>query len=105
MSSASPVTSLYVHVPFCAQKCEYCAFYSEPSKGETIQRYVEALVRELEIVAPDLRSNTIFFGGGTPSLLNLKQWETILSCMERLGLLKHKAKGSRLTAEVDKPDS
>ena len=81
------VSSLYVHVPFCAQKCAYCAFYSEPSTGDLINRYVAALVRELEIVAEDLRPETIFFGGGTPSLLNLRQWEHILRAMERLNLL------------------
>ena len=86
-SSSPPIGSLYVHVPFCAQKCEYCAFYSEASSGELINRYVAALVRELEIVAPDLKPQTIFFGGGTPSLLNLRQWETILRAMEKLNLL------------------
>jgi oxygen-independent coproporphyrinogen III oxidase len=81
------ITSLYIHVPFCAQKCEYCAFYSEASSGELINRYVAALVRELEIVADDLKPRTIFFGGGTPSLLNLRQWETVLRAMEKLNLL------------------
>jgi oxygen-independent coproporphyrinogen III oxidase len=85
-SNAKPVSSLYVHVPFCAQKCSYCAFYSEPSTGELINRYVHALIRELELVAPDLKPATVFFGGGTPSLLNLKQWETVLQAMERLQL-------------------
>jgi oxygen-independent coproporphyrinogen-3 oxidase len=81
-----PVASLYVHVPFCARKCAYCAFYSEASDGEIVSRYVRALVRELELVAADLRPRTIFFGGGTPSLLNLRQWEEIFSAMERLQL-------------------
>jgi len=87
IESAEPIKSLYVHVPFCAHKCEYCAFYSEPSRGETIQRFVDALVRELELVAEDLKPQTVFFGGGTPSLLNLRQWEKILSTMARLDLL------------------
>src|SRR5260221_7773886 len=85
--AASCVSSLYVHVPFCAQKCVYCAFYSEASSGELVNRYVAALVRELEIVADDLKPRTIFFGGGTPSLLNLRQWEQVLRAMERLNLL------------------
>ena len=85
-SSAEPIASLYVHVPFCARKCFYCAFYSEPSSGELIDRYVGALLRELERVAADLRPRTIFFGGGTPSLLNLRQWERIFRAMERLRL-------------------
>ena len=86
-SSASCVASLYVHVPFCAQKCAYCAFYSEASSGELVNRYVAALIRELEIVAGDLKPETIFFGGGTPSLLNLRQWEQILRAMGKLNLL------------------
>lgn len=81
------MASLYVHVPFCARKCAYCAFYSEASSGEVVNRYVTALVRELELVAHDLRPQTIFFGGGTPSLLNLRQWEQIFHAMERLNLL------------------
>lgn len=80
------VGSLYAHVPFCAHKCAYCAFYSEAAKGEVVNRYVAALVREMEAVAPDLEPRTIFFGGGTPSLLNLRQWEQILRAMERLNL-------------------
>jgi len=68
----------------------YCAFYSEASSGELIKRYVAALIREVEIVSimePSLRPRTIFFGGGTPSLLNLRQWEQILRAMERCNLL------------------
>jgi oxygen-independent coproporphyrinogen-3 oxidase len=84
---AGKIQSLYVHVPFCAQKCAYCAFYSEASSGELINRFVHGLVREMEIVADDLKPQTIFFGGGTPSLLNLRQWEQILRAMEKLNLL------------------
>jgi oxygen-independent coproporphyrinogen-3 oxidase len=81
------ITSLYVHVPFCARKCEYCAFYSEAGAGPLVNRYVQALIAELEMVAPNLRPRTVFFGGGTPSLLNLRQWEGILKAMARLHLL------------------
>jgi len=86
MQSPSPIESLYVHVPFCARKCEYCAFFSESANGELINRYVGALVREMELVADDLKPKTIFFGGGTPSLLNLAQWEKVLQAMQRLKL-------------------
>jgi oxygen-independent coproporphyrinogen-3 oxidase len=91
-SSASRVASLYVHVPFCAQKCAYCAFYSEASSGELVNRYVAALIREMEMVADDLKPETVFFGGGTPSLLNLRQWEQILRAMDKLNLLPQHAK-------------
>lgn len=81
--------SLYVHVPFCAQKCGYCAFFSAPAEGDLVNRYVAALVRELELVAHRFAGPpaTVFFGGGTPSLLNLAQWRTIFRALERHGLL------------------
>src|SRR5581483_6593488 len=63
------------------------AFYSEASSGELINRYVAALIRELELVAGDLRPRTVFFGGGTPSLLNHRQWEEIFRAFDRLRLL------------------
>jgi oxygen-independent coproporphyrinogen-3 oxidase len=85
-SCAEPIASLYVHVPFCVRKCLYCAFYSEPSSSELIDRYLRALLRELERVAADLKPRTIFFGGGTPSLLNPRQWEQIFRAMGRLDL-------------------
>ncbi|MCP5528474.1 MAG: coproporphyrinogen III oxidase family protein [Verrucomicrobiales bacterium] len=81
-----PIRHLYVHVPFCASKCEYCAFFSEAAQGELVNRYVRALVRELESVARDLVPETVFFGGGTPTLLNCRQWEEILAAMRRFGL-------------------
>src|ERR1700720_1327073 len=86
-ASLGPVESLYVHVPFCARKCSYCAFYSEASSGDLVNRYVDALIRELELVAGDLAPRSVFFGGGTPSLLNLRQWEKILGAMEQFHLL------------------
>src|SRR5215467_14575277 len=86
-SKLNRIESLYVHVPFCAQKCTYCAFYSEATSGPLIDRYVHALVSELELVAHDLKPRTVFFGGGTPSLLNIRQWEQILNAMDRFGLL------------------
>ena len=81
------MASLYVHVPFCAQKCAYCAFFSETPTGDLVNRYVAALIRELGIVSNDLRPSTVYFGGGTPSLLNLRQWERVLRAMQRLDLL------------------
>jgi oxygen-independent coproporphyrinogen-3 oxidase len=81
------VRHLYVHVPFCAHKCEYCAFYSEVPRGDLMDRYVAALCRELELVAGDVRPRTVFFGGGTPTLLPVRAWERVLRQMERLHLL------------------
>ena len=86
-NKALPISAVYVHVPFCAQKCHYCAFYSEASSGELMNRYVAALVREIEWVAPGTKPKTVFFGGGTPSLLTLKHWETLFAAFDRHGWL------------------
>lgn len=79
-------SSLYVHVPFCARKCEYCAFYSHPANGEQVNRYVSALVREMDSVAFPKPPSTIFFGGGTPTFLNLNQWQRVLEAMACRGM-------------------
>ncbi len=84
---SNSVHSLYVHVPFCAAKCEYCAFFSELSSGDLMNRYVEALICEMELVAPSIKLRTVFFGGGTPSLLSTAQWRRVLEAMERFDLL------------------
>ena len=76
------VRHLYVHIPFCAAKCDYCAFYSEPAQGERVERLLAALEREIEKVAARLEPETIFFGGGTPSILTEKQFERLLSWLE-----------------------
>jgi oxygen-independent coproporphyrinogen III oxidase len=79
------VEHLYVHVPFCAAKCNYCAFYSEAGSASKMEDYVEAVVRELDRFASELVSKTIFFGGGTPSLLPAPLMRRILSGVQALG--------------------
>lgn len=86
-ATAPVMGSLYAHVPFCAHKCEYCAFYSHAANGDIVNRYVQALIAEMGLVAERVRPKTVFFGGGTPSLLNMRQWEDVLKAMERLNLL------------------
>jgi oxygen-independent coproporphyrinogen III oxidase len=81
-----PVGSVYVHVPFCARKCEYCAFYSESGNHALMERYVHALLRELDGVTHRLRLRTLFFGGGTPSLLPLPLWDRIFNTLDQQGL-------------------
>src|ERR1051325_2733829 len=81
------VESIYIHVPFCAHKCEYCAFYSHAPGEGLVDRYVRALIAELEMVRPG-PPRTVFFGGGTPSILNIRQWSQMLAAMDRLGLTR-----------------
>ena len=76
-----PDTSLYLHIPFCIRKCSYCDFLSSPQDEGTREKYVQALIREI-LVQGDCFSgtkvDTIFFGGGTPSILTEKQISRIL---------------------------
>ncbi|MCC6233504.1 MAG: radical SAM family heme chaperone HemW [Verrucomicrobiales bacterium] len=91
MEGVSPImaSSVYVHVPFCARKCAYCAFYSTAAEGELVHRYVEALAREIASrpVPRERPLKTVFFGGGTPSLLSLRQWERVLDAAAAAGWL------------------
>ena len=63
---------LYLHIPYCFSKCRYCDFYSAPGQRGVPRAYVDALLRELSRFSPDapLRPDTLYFGGGTPSLLD-----------------------------------
>lgn len=78
--------SLYLHIPFCTHRCAYCDFNTYAGQGELIPAYVAGLCREIEHVgkgAPsDLTLHTIYFGGGTPSLLSPTQIESILGSIE-----------------------
>src|SRR3954464_1802249 len=74
------VSHLYVHIPFCARICPYCAFYKERADSSQTQRFCEALLREIEEVDDRFRliPETIFFGGGTPTALTTAQLEFLL---------------------------
>ena len=66
---------LYLHIPYCFSKCRYCDFYSHPGERGVPGQYMDALLRELHRFAPEapLHPDTIYFGGGTPSLLTPAQ--------------------------------
>ncbi len=76
---------IYVHMPFCRQKCLYCAFYSLPRPKEgIINKYVDALCCEMQLrknELPDQPVETLYFGGGTPSLLALRQISKIIETL------------------------
>ena len=76
---------LYVHIPFCVRKCHYCDFLSAPADETTKEQYVQALCREISSykdMAAEYYISTVFFGGGTPSLLNRKQLEQIVGAIK-----------------------
>jgi oxygen-independent coproporphyrinogen-3 oxidase len=69
---------VYVHVPFCEQRCYYCAFTVALSPVETHEPYVRRLIREIELSGFNEYPETIFFGGGTPSIVNAELLERML---------------------------
>jgi len=80
-----PPLSLYVHIPWCVRKCPYCDFNSHEARGEVPERaYVDAVIGDLETALPSIWGRmvrTIFFGGGTPSLLSPVAIESLLSAI------------------------
>ena len=77
---------LYVHIPFCVRKCEYCDFLSAPAGADTQQEYVRNLLLEIEqkgVRCTDYEVTTIFFGGGTPSILKAGWIADILNAIHR----------------------
>ena len=78
-------TGIYIHIPFCVKKCNYCAFLSAPADEETRENYVQALIREIERCKVNFTSceliSTIYFGGGTPSVLSPEQIGRIMDAL------------------------
>lgn len=72
---------LYLHIPFCNGKCPYCDFYSVSPQSGTVDRYVDALCREID--RADGVYDTVYFGGGTPSLIGAERIAKILSHIKR----------------------
>ena len=95
---------VYVHVPFCASRCGYCDFNTYVPGEHGPDGYVEAVLAEIELAARVLgsrRVDTVFFGGGTPSLLPAADLLRILRAIEeRFGL----AAGAEVTTEAN-PES
>lgn len=97
---------IYIHIPFCRSRCSYCDFATDVFKNEeTVERYVSAVVKEIEMFEAGsaagtlaLPVDTIYFGGGTPSLLSPKQLEKILAAVhDKFSILPN----SELTMEMN----
>jgi oxygen-independent coproporphyrinogen-3 oxidase len=70
--------AMYIHIPFCRRRCKYCSFVSFDSRKGDIPTYVNAVKKELELRSCDCHIRTVYFGGGTPSLLSVEQLTEIL---------------------------
>ena len=92
--------NLYVHVPFCARKCRYCAFYSEAAAGRgAVRDWLALLPRELELRGlAGSRPDTVYVGGGTPSLLGAEGIEALFRA------LPSPADGAETTVECNPAD-
>ena len=81
---------VYIHVPFCRRKCDYCSFYSVPvdtlsPEGRAgLEAYTRTIISEASMRLPQLPGaviDTVYFGGGTPSMLEPRQVENVLSSL------------------------
>ena len=83
---AKRLASLYVHIPFCDGKCGYCAFYSVPYDVELADRFLAALEQELTLLVQAtgviLAADTVYIGGGTPSVLSAAQLERLCQLLQ-----------------------
>jgi oxygen-independent coproporphyrinogen-3 oxidase len=92
------MTSLYIHIPFCKKKCNYCDFVSYAGKEGLIDEYVAALCREIKgIETRGSRLKTIYFGGGTPSLLEPSHFDQIINNLNSSFVIRN----SELTIEAN----
>ena len=75
--------ALYLHLPFCQHRCAYCDFTTYAGQDDKIPAYVDALIREIELVAgkKKMTAKSIFFGGGTPSLLAPNQLASVMDAL------------------------
>ncbi len=98
--------SVYIHIPFCRRRCFYCDFpifvIGDRQQGEnssTIQKYVETLIQEIEMTPGGGQPlETVFFGGGTPSLLSVHQLNQIMEILDRrFGI----SAGTEISIEMD----
>ena len=78
--------SLYIHIPFCKQRCFYCDFPTFAGKERFREEYIDALIKEIKEKCSDYLIKTIFIGGGTPSYLEEKELEKLLIAVSKLNL-------------------
>ena len=74
---------IYIHVPFCTEKCTYCDYYSLADHEDVIDLFIKNLCKEIELTSKNINIDwiidTLFIGGGTPSLLSSSQFEKVIA--------------------------
>lgn len=94
----SKVNSLYIHIPFCKQKCNYCAFISFTNIKDFEDFYIKSLIEEINHFKSTQALKTIYIGGGTPNLLSVKNVEKIFSAIQKNFLIE---KNAEITMEFN----
>lgn len=98
------MTATYIHIPFCEHICFYCDFNKVFLEGQPVDEYVEMLLREMQLTmaqTPDEKIETIYVGGGTPTTLNEKQLDRLLTGMKEILLFQM---GNEFTFEANPGD-
>lgn len=93
--------SLYLHIPFCIKKCNYCDFLSAPCFGDQQKQYADALCQEIRkkaVLYGNRQVDTIFIGGGTPSLLSVQEISSIMKAVRYCFAVR---KDAEITIEVN----
>lgn len=92
------MTGIYIHIPFCLRKCPYCDFYSGAADGTVKEAYVKAVIRNIsDFKNRGICVDTVYFGGGTPSLLSEEQIGRIISACNESFVMK----GPEITMECN----
>lgn len=92
---------IYVHVPFCKQKCNYCDFYSIKWDGETENNYIESILYEINSykrILENYKVDTVFFGGGTPTIIKTENVDRIIDGLNNLFPI---SKSAEITIEAN----
>lgn len=99
MNSFNQPIGLYVHIPFCGRKCPYCDFYSTAADAAKINEYVAVLCRQITQCGEHIhrKADTLYFGGGTPSLIGAKRLSEIKAAAENAFILDK----AEITAEIN----
>lgn len=98
---------IYVHIPFCVKKCNYCDFLSAPATKQVRKTYIQALIGQIEAHKGFLSENhyevkTIYFGGGTPSLLDVEEIGAVFAAIKKVfGLLDTDLEAMEITLEAN----
>ena len=94
-------TGLYIHIPFCVRKCNYCAFLSFDAETSPRKEYTDALVSEIRLRGEELghpELDTVYVGGGTPSVLDISQMRDIMHAVDTSFRVKE---GAEITIEAN----